>query len=63
MAGQRRGRDRAEARLWTGPLAHLVGGALDVLSALAGYGLARLKGKVGRRSMPASRAREAGDRR
>ncbi len=43
MAGQRRSFARAEARLWTGPVAHLVGGALDVLGALAGYGLARMK--------------------
>jgi hypothetical protein len=43
VAGQRRSFARAEARLWTGPFAHLVGGALDVLGALAGYWLARLK--------------------
>jgi len=43
VAGQRWSFSRAEARLWTGPLAHLVGGALDVLGALAGYGLARLR--------------------
>jgi hypothetical protein len=39
---------RAEARLWTGPAAHLLGGALDVLEALGRVGLARLR--RGRRS-------------
>jgi hypothetical protein len=34
---------RAEARLWTGPLAHLLGGALDVAGALGRYGLSRLR--------------------
>jgi hypothetical protein len=34
---------RAEARLWTGPFAHLVGGALDVLGALGRYGRSRLR--------------------
>jgi hypothetical protein len=34
---------RAEARLWTGPAAHLLGGALDVLEALGKVGLARLR--------------------
>jgi hypothetical protein len=34
---------RAEARLWTGPAAHLLGGALDVLEALGKVGLAQLR--------------------
>jgi len=44
VAGQRRSTplQRAEARLWTGPVAHLLGGALDVLEALGRYGLARM---------------------
>jgi hypothetical protein len=46
VAGQQRSSTRAEARLWTGPVAHLVGGALDVLGALAGYGLARLRSRA-----------------
>jgi hypothetical protein len=53
VAGQQRSSTRAEARLWTGPVAHLVGGALDVLEALARYGLMRLR----------SQAREAKRRR
>jgi hypothetical protein len=33
---------RLEGRLWTGPAAHLLGGALDVVEALARVGLRRL---------------------
>jgi hypothetical protein len=36
---------RLQARLWTGPAGHLLGGALDVLEALARYALARARGK------------------
>jgi hypothetical protein len=32
---------RTEGRLWTGPPAHLLGGALDLLEALTRYLLAR----------------------
>jgi hypothetical protein len=32
---------RFETWVWTGPLGHLVGGALDLGEALARYGLAR----------------------
>ncbi|HEX4436581.1 MAG TPA: hypothetical protein VH061_07260 [Solirubrobacteraceae bacterium] len=39
---------RAEARLWTGPAAHLLGGTLDVLEALGKVGLARLRPGRGR---------------
>jgi hypothetical protein len=34
-------RRRAEAWLWTGPVGHLVGGALDLLAALVRYRMAR----------------------
>ncbi|HXB15152.1 MAG TPA: hypothetical protein VNV44_05350 [Solirubrobacteraceae bacterium] len=37
----RRAGRRAEARLRTGPAAHLLGGALDVLGALGRYSRAR----------------------
>jgi len=37
---------RLEARLWTGPLGHLLGGALDFGAALARYLLARLRGRA-----------------
>jgi len=39
---------RAEARLWSGRAAHLVGGTLDFLQALVRYALARRR----RRSSP-----------
>jgi hypothetical protein len=39
---------RAEARLWTGPAAHLFGGGLDFLGALARYALMRLRGRIAR---------------
>jgi hypothetical protein len=39
-------RRRAEAWLWTGPLGHLLGGALDVSGALARYALARVRGRI-----------------
>jgi hypothetical protein len=32
---------RAEARLWTGSSAHLLGGALDLLEAIARHAIAR----------------------
>jgi hypothetical protein len=35
---------RVEARLWSGRAAHLVGGTLDFLQALARYLLARRRG-------------------
>jgi hypothetical protein len=38
-------RRRLEAWLWSGPVGHLVGGALDFLEALARYLLARLRGR------------------
>ncbi len=38
---------RAETWLWTGPVGHLVGGALDFLQALARYLLARARGRTG----------------
>jgi len=34
---------RAEAWLWTGPLGHLAGGALDLAGALARYARARAR--------------------
>jgi hypothetical protein len=37
---------RAETWLWTGPVGHLVGGALDFLVALARYTHARARGKT-----------------
>jgi hypothetical protein len=37
---------RAEARLWTGPAGHLVGGSLDFLEALARYAFARARGRT-----------------
>jgi hypothetical protein len=37
---------RVEARLWTGPAGHLVGGTLDFLEALARYALARARGRT-----------------
>jgi hypothetical protein len=36
---------KLEARLWTGPVGHLLGGALDVLEALSRYALARAREK------------------
>jgi len=39
-------RRRAEARLWTGPAGHLVGGTLDFLEALARYALAQARGRT-----------------
>jgi hypothetical protein len=40
---KRRRRRRLETWLWTGPLGHLVGGALDLCEALLRYGLARAR--------------------
>ncbi|HEY2140535.1 MAG TPA: hypothetical protein VGG98_00570 [Solirubrobacteraceae bacterium] len=37
---------RAETWLWTGPVGHLVGGALDFVQALMRYLLARARGKT-----------------
>jgi hypothetical protein len=37
---------RAETWLWTGPAGHLLGGALDVIGALARYALARARGRT-----------------
>jgi len=34
---------RAESWLWTGPLGHLAGGAIDFLEALARYWIARAR--------------------
>jgi hypothetical protein len=42
---------RGEARLWTGPAAHFLGGALDFLQALGRYALVRLR--LRRRRPPA----------
>jgi hypothetical protein len=39
---------RAEARLWSGRAAHLVGGALDFVQALVRYLLARRRGRTAR---------------
>jgi hypothetical protein len=39
---------RAEARLWSGGAAHLVGGTLDFVQALARYLLARRRGRAAR---------------
>jgi hypothetical protein len=45
-----------EARLWTGPAGHLVGGALDLAQALARFGLARaLRRRSRARSSPFTR--------
>ncbi|MGO8906475.1 MAG: hypothetical protein ACLQMH_12750 [Solirubrobacteraceae bacterium] len=38
---------RVERWLWTGPVSHLVGGALDFIVALAGHLLARARGRSG----------------
>jgi hypothetical protein len=43
---------RAEARLWTGPVAHLIGGALDLLGAVARLLLARARGRLRGRTAP-----------
>jgi hypothetical protein len=46
LTQQTRGRFRQlEARIWTGRAGHLLGGALDVLEALARYALARARAK------------------
>jgi hypothetical protein len=45
-----------EAWLWTGPVGHLLGGALDVLEALARYAISRLLRRL--RTPRASAARE-----
>jgi hypothetical protein len=37
---------RLRARLWTGPVGHLLGGALDLLGALTRYALARARGRT-----------------
>jgi hypothetical protein len=37
---------RAEARLWSGRAAHLIGGALDVVQGLVRYLLARRRGRT-----------------
>jgi hypothetical protein len=55
-------RDRAHARLFaarlvTGPLAHLLGGVLDVGQALCAHALARTRARVAG-GRPATRARE-----
>ena len=39
-------RRRVEARLWTGPVGHLVGGSLDFVTALVRYLLARARGRT-----------------
>jgi hypothetical protein len=39
-------RQRAETWLWTGPVGHLLGGALDFLQALTRYALARARGRT-----------------
>ncbi|HEY4452604.1 MAG TPA: hypothetical protein VGN13_13535 [Solirubrobacteraceae bacterium] len=39
---------RAETWLWTGPLGHLLGGALDFAQALACYARARAHGRLAR---------------
>ena len=36
---------RAEARFWTGPAAHLVGGALDLAEAFTRWLIARARGQ------------------
>jgi hypothetical protein len=42
-------RRRVEARLWTGPVGHLLGGSLDIAVALARYQLlARRRGRTSR---------------
>ncbi|HEX5852867.1 MAG TPA: hypothetical protein VFY36_07235 [Solirubrobacteraceae bacterium] len=37
---------RVETWLWTGPVGHLLGGALDFLQALARYAYARARGRT-----------------
>ncbi|HUB72544.1 MAG TPA: hypothetical protein VL979_00735 [Solirubrobacteraceae bacterium] len=37
---------RAEAWLWTGPVGHFAGGALDLAGALARYGRARARART-----------------
>jgi hypothetical protein len=39
---------RAEARLWSGRAAHLIGGTLDFAQALVRYLLARRRGRTAR---------------
>jgi hypothetical protein len=39
---------RTEARLWSGRAAHLLGGTLDFVQALARYLLARRRGRAAR---------------
>jgi hypothetical protein len=48
---------RREAQLWTGRAAHLVGGTLDLLQAVARYGLARRREPAGRRRRAEARRR------
>jgi hypothetical protein len=45
-SGGWRGARRIEARLWTGPAGHLVGGAADLAEALARYALARARRRL-----------------
>jgi hypothetical protein len=42
--GSRERYRQLEARLWTGPAGHLLGGALDLFEAIARYALARARG-------------------
>jgi hypothetical protein len=45
---------RAEARIRTGPAAHLLGGGLDLLAAVVGLLFKRVRGRIGTsRSGPA----------
>jgi hypothetical protein len=46
--GHRAALRRAEARLWSGRAAHLIGGALDFVQALVGYLLAHRRGRTAR---------------
>jgi len=43
---------RAQAWLWTGPVGHFVGGALDLLAALAGYALLRVRDRAAHWARP-----------
>ncbi|TMK23996.1 MAG: hypothetical protein E6G62_09680 [Actinobacteria bacterium] len=48
---------RAEARLWSGRAAHLVGGTLDLVQALVLYALARRRTRGRRRARGAAASR------
>jgi hypothetical protein len=48
MSTVKRRMRRLESWLWTGPLGHLLGGGADFATALARYGIARLRQRSAR---------------